>query len=140
MRGESPGFQVLCIDYHGRNEVMLLPDGTVPIGEDVFGWYQIAKRYYERYRKPLMHTETNLFDAQAAPGWYNLIDQVDWDIGLSEVRGNIDECGRYDMNRQPRPVADAYRALLREFGRLTVVPQGELFEITEADARLKFEV
>ena len=163
MRGESPGFQVLGIDYYGRNERMLLPDSTVLIGEDVFGWYQIAKRYYERYRKPLMHTETNLFDAQAAPGWlwkqwanilamradgvpvlgftwYSLIDQVDWDIGLSEVRGNINECGLYDMNRQPRPVAEAYRALLREFGRLTVVPHGELFEITEADARLKFEV
>ena len=72
--------------------------------------------------------------------WYSLIDQVDWDIGLSEVRGRINECGLFDMNRQPRPVADAYRILLREFGRITVVPHGELFEITEADARLKFKV
>ena len=38
MRGESPGFQVLGIDYHGRNERMLLPDSTVLIGEDIFGW------------------------------------------------------------------------------------------------------
>lgn len=163
MRGESPGFQVLGIDYYGRNERMLLPDGTVMVGEDVFGWYQIAKLYHRRYRKPLMHTETNLFDANAAPGWlwkqwanilamradgvpvlgftwYSLIDQVDWDIGLSEVRGNVNACGLFDMDRQPRPVAHAYRALLREFGRLTVMPHGELFEITEADARVKFQV
>ncbi|MBC7896245.1 MAG: family 1 glycosylhydrolase [Cytophagaceae bacterium] len=163
MAGESPGFQVLGIDYYGRNERMLLPDGSMLFAEDVFGWYQMAKVYYQRYRRPLMHTETNLLDAALAPAWlwkqwaniiamrgegvpvlgftwYSLVDQVDWDIALSEKRGRINECGLYDMNRKPRDVAVAYRALLKEFGQLTMVPHGELFEITNRDARLKVRV
>lgn len=44
------------------------------------------------------------------------------------------------MNRQPRKLAHVYRTVLREFGHLTVMPHGELFEITEADAKLKFQV
>ncbi len=163
MRGESPGFQVLGIDYYGRNERMLLPDGSALYSEDVFGWYQIAKTYWQRYHKPLMHTETNIFDAALAPAWlwkqwaniiamrgdgvpvlgftwYSLIDQVDWDIALTEVRGNVNACGLYDMERRPRPLAAAYRALLREFGQLTVVPHGELFEVTDHDALRKVKV
>ena len=35
--------------------------------EDVMGWRAIAADYWRRYRKPLMHTETNVFDAGAAP-------------------------------------------------------------------------
>ena len=70
--------------------------------EDVLGWYQMAREYHDRYRKPIMHTETNTFDADFAPcwiwkqwmnvlrlrqegvpvvgfTWYSLIDQIDWD-------------------------------------------------------------
>lgn len=163
MAGETPGFQVLGIDYYGRNERMRLPDGSMLFAEDVFGWYQMARAYYQRYRRPLMHTETNLLDAHLAPAWlwkqwanivamrgdgvpvlgftwYSLIDQVDWDIALSELRGRVNECGLYDLDRRPRAVAHAYRELLREFGQLTLVPHGELFEITHADARLKVRV
>src|SRR5213076_581792 len=67
MRGEPPGYQVLGNDYYGRNERIVLPDGTRTQGEDVFGWYQISKRYFERYKKPVMHTETNVFDPDQAP-------------------------------------------------------------------------
>ena len=127
------------------------------------GWYQITKDYFERYRKPVMHTETNTFDAAAAPTWlwkqwvnimrmrkdgvpvlgftwYSLIDQIDWDTGLSQKNGTVNACGLYDLERNPRPVADAYRQLLQEFGQITIVPHGELFEVTEREARLKVEV
>jgi hypothetical protein len=30
---------------------------------ELFGWYVITKQYYDRYRRPLMHTETNCQDA-----------------------------------------------------------------------------
>lgn len=163
MAGEPPGYQVMGNDYYGRNEKILLPDGTLCQGEDVFGWYQITREYYDRYRKPVMHTETNVLDAEKAPcwlwkqwvnvlrmrqdgipvlgfNWYSLIDQIDWDIELAEKKGTVNPCGLYDLERNPRPVAQAYRDLLKEFGQITIVPHGEMFEVTSQPARLKIEV
>jgi beta-glucosidase/6-phospho-beta-glucosidase/beta-galactosidase len=163
MRGEPPGYQIMGNDYYGRNEHILFSDNTRISGEDVLGWYQVTKKYYQRYKKPVMHTETNVFDAHMAPSWiwkqwinvlrmrddgvpvlgftwYSLHDQIDWDIGLAEKRGNICPCGLYDLNRKPRPVADAYKKLLKEFGQITIVPHGEMFEITSQEARLKVEI
>jgi len=163
MAGEPPGYQIMGNDYYGRNEKILKPDGSMSIAEDVMGWYQITREYYLRYRKPVMHTETNVFDADEAPTWlwkqwvnilrmrrdgvpvlgftwYSLTDQIDWDIGLTKKRGTVNACGLYDLKRQPRPVAAAYRALLEEFGQITIVPHGELFEVTNRPARLKVEV
>jgi beta-glucosidase/6-phospho-beta-glucosidase/beta-galactosidase len=150
-------------DYYGRNEHIIKPDGSMCQAEDVLGWYQITKDYYQRYRKPVMHTETNVFDADEAPTWlwkqwvnvlrmradgvpvlgftwYSLTDQIDWDVELAQQRGQINACGLYDLQRQPRPVAAAYRALLEEFGQITIVPHGELFAVTDQPARLKVEV
>jgi beta-glucosidase/6-phospho-beta-glucosidase/beta-galactosidase len=72
--------------------------------------------------------------------WYSLIDQIDWDIGLAEKRGTVNPCGLYDLDRKPRPVAEAYRQLLNEFGQITIVPHGEMFEVTDEPAKLKVEV
>jgi beta-glucosidase/6-phospho-beta-glucosidase/beta-galactosidase len=163
MQGEPPGYQVMGNDYYGRNEHILKPDGTMCPAEDVMGWYQITREYYERYKKPVMHTETNVLDADQAPtwlwkqwinvlrmrndgvpvlgfNWYSLIDQIDWDINLAEKRGTVNPCGLYDLDRKPRPVADAYRSLLEEFGQITIVPHGEVFELTDQPARLKVDV
>ncbi|MBC8104682.1 MAG: glycoside hydrolase family 1 protein [Cytophagales bacterium] len=161
--GEPPGYQVMGNDYYGRNEHILLPDGTMMHGEDVLGWYQITRRFYERYKKPVMHTETNTFNADLAPAWlwkqwinvlrmrqdgvpvlgftwYSLVDQIDWDIELGEKKGVVNACGLYDLNRQPRPVQRAYRQLLEAFGQITIVPHGEMFEIGDRPATLKVEV
>ncbi|MEO6916942.1 MAG: family 1 glycosylhydrolase [Chitinophagaceae bacterium] len=163
MVGEPPGYQVMGNDYYGRNERIKLPNGKICTAEDVMGWYQITHEYYTRYRKPVMHTETNTFDPEQAPTWlwkqwinvlrmrsdgvpvlgftwYSLTDQVDWDCGLAEKKGTVNACGLYDLDRKPRPVSEAYRALLQEFGQITIVPHGELFEITNREARLKVEV
>ena len=163
MAGEPPGYQVMGNDYYGRNEHILKPDGTMCPAEDVWGWYQITKQYFRRYNKPVMHTETNVFDADAAPNWlwkqwinvlqmrddgvpvlgftwYSLIDQIDWDTGLTQKNDRVNACGLYDLERKPRPVADAYRELLDEFGQITIVPHGEMFEVTDEPARLKVEV
>ena len=141
MQGEPAGHQILGADYYGRNEHIIKPCGKRFAIEDVMGWYLIAKDYIERYRKPLMHTETNVFDPAAAAGWlwkqwisilrmredgmpvlgftwYSLVDQVDWNIGLSEKLGVVNGCGLYNMARQPNPVALEYRALIEEFGSL----------------------
>jgi len=109
-----------------------------------------------------MHTETNVFDADQAPTWlwkqwanvlrmrrdgipvfgftwYSLIDQVDWDIELGEKRGTVNPCGLFDLHRNRRPVADAYAALLQEFGQIPVMPHAEMLEITDRPARLRSE-
>ncbi len=163
MAGEPPGYQVMGNDYYGRNEKMLLPNGQILTSTDVLGWYNITHDYYERYKKPVMYTETNTFDAKEAPTWlwkqwvnilqmrkdgvpvlgftwYSLIDQVDWDKSLAQKTGTVNACGLYDLDRKPRPVAEAYKMLLQEYGQITVVPHGELFEVTQLPATLKVEV
>ncbi|CAA9537263.1 MAG: GH1 [uncultured Sphingomonadaceae bacterium] len=163
MAGEPPGYQVMGNDYYGRNERILKPSGKIYEGEDVMGWYQITKDYYRRYLKPVMHTETNVFDAEAAPSWlwkqwinvlrmradgvpvlgytwYSLTDQIDWDTGLAERNNRVNACGLFDLERNPRPVAEAYRELLAEFGQITIVPHAEMFEVTDMPARLKVDV
>ncbi len=163
MKGEPPGYQVMGNDYYGRNEKILKPDNSVCTAEDVMGWYQITRDYYDRYKKPVMHTETNTFDEEQNPTWlwkqwinilrmradgvpvlgftwYSLIDQVDWDTGLTEKNNRVNACGLYDLNREPHPVAASYRMLLEEYGQITIFPHGELFEVTDKEARLKVEV
>ncbi len=163
LAGKPPGFQVLGNDYYGRNEQLILPDGSRMQGEDLMGWYGITKSYYFRYLRPLMHTETNVLQPEDAPRWlwkqfsnvlrmradgipvlgftwYSLIDQIDWDIGLREMRSAVNPCGLFDLDRKPRPVADSYRMLLREFGHMTLVPHAEMLALTELPARLRLEI
>ena len=163
MAGEPPGYQVMGNDYYGRNEKIKLPDGSMLQAIDVLGWYKITKEYYDRYRKPVMHTETNVFEADQAPmwlwkqwlnilqirkegvpvlgfTWYSLTDQIDWDVELAEKNDRVNECGLYDLNRKPRPVAAAYRMLLEHFGQITIVPFAEMLALTKEPARLKMDV
>ena len=160
MVGQPPGYQVMGNDYYGRNEKIKLPGGELISSVDVLGWYQITKQYYNRYHKPVMHTETNVFEAELASTWlykqwlnvmqmrrdgvpvmgftwYSLIDQIDWDTGLAEQNNRVNACGLYDLDRKPRPVAEAYRMILQEFGQITIVPYGQMLEITDQPAKLK---
>lgn len=41
--------------------------------------------------------------------WYSLQDQIDWNIGLSKALGNVFPVGLFDLNRDPRPLAQALR-------------------------------
>lgn len=153
MAGEPAGHQIVGADYYGRNEHIVKPCGRRFAIEDVMGWYLIARDYLQRYGKPLMHTETNVFDPLAAPGWlwkqwisilrmrqdgmpvlgftwYSLVDQVDWDVGLSEQRGVVNGCGLYGLDRRPNPVAAEYQALLQEFGSLPLALRAAQAECT----------
>lgn len=47
--------------------------------------------------------------------WYSVTDQVDWDIAQSEALGNVNPVGLFDLNRQPRAVAQAYKHLIEMF-------------------------
>ena len=69
MAGKPPGYQVMGNDDYGRNEHLMLPDGNMLPAEGVMGWYGLTLLYYQRYFKPIMHTETNVMDPEAAPSW-----------------------------------------------------------------------
>ncbi len=131
-------------DYYVTNEHRVEPDGhTRPAGE-VFGYDGITWQYYDRYHLPVMHTETNLHqgpngdeavywlwkewanvlrvrnDGIPVVGftWYSLTDQVDWDTALREVNGHVNPLGLYDLERRIRPVGEAYKKLIAEWGEL----------------------
>jgi beta-glucosidase/6-phospho-beta-glucosidase/beta-galactosidase len=125
-------------DYYVTNEHLVKDDGSVEPSGEIFGYYVITHQYYARYRLPVMHTETNLKDADRAPGWlrkewanmhrlnqdgvpivgftwYSLTDQIDWDTALREENGNVNACGLYDLDRKIRPVGTAYRRLIQQW-------------------------
>jgi len=124
-------------DYYATNEHLVLPNGTTTGSGEVFGYYAITHQYYNRYRLPIMHTETNM----TMPGseawlwkqwantyrliqdgipiigftWYSLTHQVDWDTALREDNGRIHEVGLFDLERNEMPVGRAYRRLIRQW-------------------------
>jgi hypothetical protein len=140
MRQGSRARAVLGVDYYVWNEKLIDTHGRPQTLGELFGWYVVAQEYWERYRRPLMHTETNHQDAREGPRWlwrqwhnvqllrqsgvpivgftwYSLTDQVDWDIGLAAPLGNVNPVGLFDLNRDPRLVGQAYRHLVDLFGR-----------------------
>ncbi|MBV9490307.1 MAG: family 1 glycosylhydrolase [Verrucomicrobia bacterium] len=129
---------ILGNDYYVTNEHRVNRDGnTRPAGE-VFGYSEITRQYHQRYRLPVMHTETNR--AQGPHGdeavmwlwkewanvlrlrndgipiigftWYSITDQVDWDSALRDDRGTVNPVGLFDLNRRIRPVGLTYRQLI----------------------------
>ena len=53
-------------DYYVTNEHRVSPTArTRPSGE-IFGYDEITRQYYDRYRLPVMHTETNLARGRTA--------------------------------------------------------------------------
>jgi beta-glucosidase len=129
-------------DYYVTNEHRVSADGQTEGSGEIFGYDEITRQYYERYTLPVMHTETNL--SQGPKGdeavnwlhkawanvlrlrntgipvvgftWYSLTDQVDWDIALRENRGTVNPLGLYDLQRRIRPVGQAYRQLVADWG------------------------
>ncbi|MDB6111105.1 MAG: glycoside hydrolase family 1 [Pedosphaera sp.] len=50
--------------------------------------------------------------------WYSITDQMDWDSALREKNNHVNPVGLYDLNRKIRPVGNAYRDLIRDWGEL----------------------
>ena len=132
---DVPRRSVLGVDYYEWNERLVdANEQSLALGE-LFGWYVIANQYWQRYRRPMMHTETNRVDASDAQRWlwrqwhnvqllrhsgvplvgftwYSLTDQVDWARGLSSAIGNVDPVGLFDLNRDARAVGLSYKHLI----------------------------
>jgi beta-glucosidase/6-phospho-beta-glucosidase/beta-galactosidase len=135
MASKPPKRTVLGLDYYEWNERLVSGDGRARALGELFGWYVIASQYWERYRRTLMHTETNRADAADASRWlwrqwhnvqllrsagvpiigftwYSLTDQIDWNRGIERPLGIIDPVGLFDLNRDPREVALSYKHLI----------------------------
>jgi beta-glucosidase/6-phospho-beta-glucosidase/beta-galactosidase len=131
-------------DYYVTNEHRVSADGrTRPSGE-VFGYDEITRQYYERYKLPVMHTETNVAEGPNGDEavywlwkewanvlrvrntgvpivgftWYSLTDQVDWDTALRENNNRVNPLGLYDLDRRPRAVGRAYKELIADWREL----------------------
>jgi beta-glucosidase len=134
-------FCVMGNDYYWTNEHYVDSEGTITTSGEIFGYYVITKQYYDRYHLPVMHTETNLQDADEAPiwlrkqwenmlrlrddgvpiigfTWYSLTDQIDWDHALRLDRGRVNPLGLYDLQRRIRPVGKAYKKLVEQWRSL----------------------
>ncbi len=130
---------VMGNDYYLTNEHFVHPDGGLSGSGEMFGYAFITRQYFDRYHLPVFHTETNVADPALAPAWlrrqamnvfqlkrdgipvmgftwYSLTDQVDWDTQLREPNGRVIPCGLYDLDRNPRPAAAAYREVIAEWG------------------------
>ncbi len=129
-------------DYYATNEHVVFPDGSTGPSGEVFGYHDITQQYFQRYRLPVMHTETNLSEgpkgteavywlrkefanimrvrAVGVPvmgfTWYSLTDQVDWDCALRENKGVVNPLGLYDLDRNIRNVGKAYKQLIADWG------------------------
>jgi beta-glucosidase/6-phospho-beta-glucosidase/beta-galactosidase len=131
-------------DYYQTNEHHVSRDGVTSASGEIFGYAVITQQYYDRYRLPVMHTETNL--CQGANGdeavrwlrkewanvlsvrnrgvpivgftWYSLTDQVDWDSALRENAGVVNALGLCDLDRNIRPVGHAYRELIANWSEV----------------------
>jgi hypothetical protein len=132
---------VMGNDYYCTNEHRVAADGSTRAAGETFGYSEITRQYYARYRLPVMHTETNF--PQGPKGdesvnwlwkqwanvlrvrndgvpivgftWYSLTDQIDWDVALRERNDRVWPVGLYDLNRKVRPVGTAYKQLIKDW-------------------------
>jgi beta-glucosidase/6-phospho-beta-glucosidase/beta-galactosidase len=129
-------------DYYVTNEHVVFSDGRAEGSGEIFGYYVITHQYYNRYRLPIMHTETNIVmphsvswlykewanvhqlkrDGVPVVGftWYSLLHQVDWDSALRDDAGHVNELGLFDLDRNIMPVGKAYKKLISQWSDILV--------------------
>ena len=132
---------ILGNDYYFTNEHRAFADGHTEASGEVFGYSEITRQYFNRYRLPIMHTETNMREGPTGQEavqwlwkewanvlrlrnvgiptvgftWYSLTDQVDWDTALREQNGNVNPLGLFDLDRKIRNVGTAYKKLIEDW-------------------------
>lgn len=135
---------ILGNDYYITNEHRVFADGHTEASGEVFGYSEITRQYYERYGLPIMHTETNMREGPTGQEavqwlwkewanvlrirnvgiptvgftWYSLTDQMDWDTALRERNNRVHPVGLFDLDRNIRPVGQAYKRLIADWREL----------------------
>jgi beta-glucosidase len=56
--------------------------------------------------------------------WYSLTDQIDWQHALRHEHNDLHPVGLYDLQRQIRPVGEAYRSLIANHQHLLTDTKG----------------
>jgi beta-glucosidase/6-phospho-beta-glucosidase/beta-galactosidase len=138
---------IMGTDYYVTNEHLVHNDGSHSPAGEIFGYYVITRQYFDRYRLPVMHTETNTWEPMATHWlrkewanmirlkqdgipilgftWYSLNDQVDWDTSLREENGTLNPLGLVDLDRNIRPVGRAYQRLIQQWQ--DILPTNSMF-------------
>jgi beta-glucosidase len=132
---------ILGNDYYWTNEHRVSADGHTRASGEIFGYSEITRQYYDRYRLPVMHTETNIVEGPNGDEavnwlwkewanvlrvrnagvptvgftWYSLTDQTDWDTALREKNNRVHPVGLYDLHREIRAVGRSYKQLIRDW-------------------------
>jgi len=128
---------IMGTDYYWTNEHIVHANGSYTEAGEIFGYYILTRQYFDRYRLPVMHAETNITEPGAVQWlikewaqmvrlkedgipivgftWYSLTDQVDWDTALREDNGHVNPLGLYDLDRKIRPVGAAYKNLIAQW-------------------------
>ena len=134
------GQRWLGMDYYPTCEHEIASSGRTVTKWKGHGFFSLAKSYYDRYRIPLFHCETNRVNRFAVDWlgsqwndvlalrtagipvrgftWYSLTDQIDWQHGLRIERDDLHSVGLFDLDRRIRPVGKAYRDLIAEYSTL----------------------
>jgi beta-glucosidase/6-phospho-beta-glucosidase/beta-galactosidase len=134
---------VMGNDYYVTNEHLVHEDGSTSAAGEIFGYYVITHQYYTRYRLPVMHTETNISEPDSVRWlwkewanlfrlrldgvpivgftWFSITDQIDWDSALRSDSGHVNPLGLYDLNRNIRPVGEAYKKLIQQWREILPV-------------------
>jgi beta-glucosidase len=132
---------ILGNDYYWTNEHRVSCNGSSQASGEIFGYSEITRQYYARYRLPVMHTETNLIEGAVGDEavnwlwkqwanvlrvrndgvptvgftWYSLTDQIDWDTALRQKNDRVHPVGLYDLNREIRAVGKSYKQLITDW-------------------------
>lgn len=136
------GQRWLGVDYYPSCEHRIASTGRQTVSRSPMGFKRLATAYYQRYKVPIFHCETNRVCGPAvdwlehqwgdimsmrAEGipvmgftWYSLTDQIDWQHGLRFERDELHPVGLYDLQRRIRPVGRRYKEIIAQWdGRLS---------------------
>ncbi|HWE02551.1 MAG TPA: family 1 glycosylhydrolase [Tepidisphaeraceae bacterium] len=133
---------IMGTDYYITNEHVIRDDATTIGAGDVYGYYVITRQYFDRYRLPVMHTETNRASRFAVEWlwkewmnllrlredgvpivgftWFGLVDMKDWDSALTKMRGHVNPVGLYTLGRRPRKVAREFAKMVENFNSFPI--------------------
>ena len=132
------------LDFYPTCEHRVCSTGKLTTAWKGLGFKRLATQYYQRYRLPLFHCETNRV-SHLAPDWleeqwadvlalrnagipmrgftwYSLTDQIDWQYALRVEKNDVHSVGLYDLSRRLRPVGSAYRQIVNRWSRTLTTP------------------
>ena len=117
---------IMGTDYYITNEHVIRNNGTAIccLQRCVRQLHVITRQNFDRYRMPVMHTETNRAGKNAEEWlwkewmnllrlredgvpivgftWFGLVDMKDWDTALTQMNGTVNPVGLYTLQRKPR--------------------------------------